>query len=79
MFNGSMPNSLYVEGKRTCPPEVIGGVWGYADFLEALADPDHEQHDDYVEWAGPFDAEDIDANKATQAMRRGLPNWRQYR
>jgi hypothetical protein len=70
---------LCVEGERACPPEDIGGVWGYAEFLEALANPDHEQHDDYQEWAGPFDSEKFDAKKATKAMRRGLPDWRQYR
>lgn len=70
---------LCVEGERVCPPEDVGGIWGYAEFLEALADPNHEQHDGFVEWAGPFDSEDFDVEKATKAMRRGLPDWRQYR
>lgn len=68
-----------VEGERACPPEDVGGVWGYAEFLEAIADSKHEQHDDFVEWAGEFDPEEFDAAKATKAMRRGLPDWRQYR
>ena len=65
-----------VEGERACPPEDVGGVWGYAEFLEAIADPKHEQHDDFVEWGGDFDAEEFDAGKTTKAMQRGLPNWR---
>lgn len=65
-----------VEGERACPPEDVGGVWGYAEFLEAVADPKHEEHDRMLQWAGVFDAEDFDANKATKAMRRGLPDWR---
>jgi hypothetical protein len=65
-----------VEGERNCPPEDVGGVWGYADFLEAIADPKHEQHDDYVGWAGDFDPEKFDAGETTKAMRRGLPDWR---
>ena len=68
-----------VEGERACPPEDVGGVWGYAEFLEAIADSKHEQHDDFVEWAGEFDPEEFDAAKATMAMRRGLPDWSQYR
>lgn len=66
-----------VEGERNCPPEDVGGVWGYAEFLEAVADPKHEQHDDFLEWAGEFDAEEFDAGMTTKAMRRGLPDWRQ--
>ena len=66
-----------VEGERNCPPEDVGGVWGYAEFLEAIADPKHEQHDDFVEWGGDFDAEEFDALKTTKVMRRGLPDWRQ--
>ena len=70
---------LCVEGERNCPPEDVGGVRGYAEFLEAIADPKHEQHDNFVEWAGDFDPEEFDAGETTKAMRRGLPDWRQYR
>ena len=59
-----------LEGERTCPPEDIGGPWGFADYLEALADPAHEQHAELTEWRGPFDAEDFDAAKITSGMRR---------
>ncbi|MFT5325672.1 MAG: hypothetical protein ACI8P0_003544 [Planctomycetaceae bacterium] len=68
---------LCVEGERACPPEDVGGIGGYEEFLEALADPKHEQHDDFVEWAGEFDPEMFDVEKTTKAMRRGLPDWRQ--
>lgn len=68
-----------VEGERNCPPEDVGGVWGYAEFLEAINNPDHEQHGEFVEWAGEFDSEDFDADETTTAMRRGLPDWRQNR
>lgn len=70
---------LCLEGARACLPEDVGGVWGYADFVEALADPKHEQHDEFVEWAGRFMGEAFDAKKATKAMRKGLPDWRSMR
>ena len=66
---------LCVEGERSCPPEDVGGVWGYTEFLEALADPKHEQHEEFKEWAGPFDPEHFDSVKLTKKMLRGLPDW----
>ncbi len=83
LFEGCLPvvkggrYPVCLEGERSCPPEDIGGVWGYADFLQALSDPQHEQHEDYKEWAGDFDAEKFDATKTTKLMKRGLPNWRE--
>lgn len=42
---------ICLECANACPPEdVVGSVGGYADYLEALADPKHEQHDDWREW-----------------------------
>ncbi|MBI5934386.1 MAG: plasmid pRiA4b ORF-3 family protein [Chloroflexi bacterium] len=32
-----------IKGKRACPPEDIGSVWGYNDFLEAIANPNHPE------------------------------------
>jgi hypothetical protein len=62
-----------LEGARACPPEDVGGTWGYEDFLAALADPSHERHEQYQEWIGrEFDAEHFDAATATKRMRRGV-------
>jgi hypothetical protein len=71
---------LCLEGKRACPLEDVGGVWGYQEFVEAMADPGHERHEEFREWiGGKFDAEAFDAKKATKAMRKGLPDWRSAR
>jgi hypothetical protein len=68
---------LCLEGARACPPDDCGGVWGYADFLEAIQNPKHEQHEDMLELiGGRFDSEDFDAAAATKAMKKGLPDWR---
>ncbi len=45
-------------GRRACPPEDCGGVWGYQNMLEALSDPSNPEHDDMLEWVGEnFDPE----------------------
>jgi hypothetical protein len=67
-----------VEGERACPQEDVGGVWGYQAFLEAITDPEHEDHDGLLEWAGgSFDPEAFDPVAATWVMHLGLPDWRQ--
>ncbi len=67
------------DGARACPPEDVGGMWGYADFLDAIRDPRHENHKDMLEWVGRrFDPEKFSATAATKEMRRGLPDWRDY-
>lgn len=62
-------------GQRACPPEDVGGIWGYYEFLAALQDPQHPEHDSYREWiGGEFDPEafDLDAvNAALGALRWG--------
>jgi hypothetical protein len=37
-------------GARACPPEDIGGVRGYYDFITAMADPAHPRHEELREW-----------------------------
>ena len=66
-----------VEGERACPPEDVGGVWGYQDFLAAIADPKHEQHESFLEWCGgSFSPDKFDPTKATREMKKGRPDWR---
>lgn len=66
---------LCLEGARACPPEDVGGIYGFYEFLEALADPKHEQHDNFMEWGGDFDPKEFDAGEATKTMKKGLPDW----
>jgi len=50
-------------GKGACPPEDVGGLWGYYRFLEAIQDPKHPEHDEMLEWGGPFDPNALDIEK----------------
>ena len=66
------PAPYCVKGAQCCPPEDIGGVWGYKEFLLAIRDPGHEQHTLYMEWGGEFDPEHFSPVEATQAMQEGV-------
>jgi len=58
-----------LEGQRACPPEDCGGPWGYAELLEILDDPGHEEYDGYREWAGEdFDPESFDFQKVNKQL-----------
>jgi len=64
-----------IAGERACPPEDVGGVYGFAEFLDAIDDPEHEQHDHLLEWVGEFDLNEFDKSSATREMKQGLPAW----
>ncbi len=68
---------LCVEGSLACPPDDVGGIGGYYNYLDAISDRKHPDHKMYLEWNGPFDPEAFDAAEATQTMRDGLPDWRE--
>jgi hypothetical protein len=76
LFEGFPPKDskakspICLEGERACPPEDCGGPWGYGDYLAAIADLQHEQHAEMMEWRGPFDPSVFDAKKATKEMRK---------
>ena len=68
---------ICLEGERACPPEDVGGMGGYADFLEAIRDKNHEEREAMFEWvSGWFDPEEFDPVTATKSMKKGLPDWR---
>ena len=61
---------LCIKGRRACPPEDVGGVWGYYGFLEAIQDPDHPEHEEYLEWVGgEFDPAAFDLDEVNEVLR----------
>lgn len=57
-----------IDGSGNCPPEDVGGPWGYEDFLDAIRDPAHPQHKDCMEKVGG--SFDPDGFKLTDANER---------
>jgi hypothetical protein len=63
-----------VAGARACPPEDVGGVHGYGEFLEALHDPNHPQHEEMSQWIGRrFEPEAFDLAMTNQILRQLFP------
>ncbi len=56
-----MTYPVCIKGKRACPPEDVGGPWGYAELLETISDPDSEEAEEMLDWVGDdFDPEEFD-------------------
>jgi hypothetical protein len=62
-----------IDGERACPPEDVGGVYGFAEYVKAIADPKHSEHCEYLRWNGRFAPAQFDAATATRRMKKGLP------
>jgi hypothetical protein len=59
-------------GKRACPPEDCGGVFGYYHLLEVLADPRHPEHEELADWVGgSFDPEAFDLGEINRSFHGG--------
>jgi len=60
-----------IKGKRACPPEDCGGIWGYQNLLEILQDPEHEEYENYIDWlGGKFDSEAFDIAEVNQTLTK---------
>lgn len=65
-----LPRPRVIAGEGACPPEDVGGVGGYEQFMEAWSDPMHPEHAEMVEWGtdwytpGPFNVANADLRMA---------------
>jgi hypothetical protein len=75
----AMPGVAYprlLEATGRCPPEDIGGPWGYGELLEAIADPTHERHAEYKDLIGEvFDPHAVDLDGHAQALDALAKQW----
>ncbi len=71
-YNG---DPICVEASGACPPEDVGGTWGYMEFLDAINDKKHPEYDDYRDWlelkkGEKYDPEFVDISRANYALRQ---------
>jgi hypothetical protein len=65
---------LCIAGERAAPPDDVGGVMGYVEFLSAIKDPKHDEHDSMLTWiGGAFDPEGFDLHAINRTLRYGDP------
>lgn len=65
-----------IDATGRCPPEDIGGPWGYGEFLEAIADPGHERHTELTEWIGEaFDPAAVDTERHAHDLATLAKQW----
>jgi len=58
-------------GKGACPPEDCGGIWEYADILEAVEDPKHPQYYDMLRWVeNGLDPESFNLEEINRRLRK---------
>jgi hypothetical protein len=73
------PPACVVDGARRGPLEDSGGVPGYEELLEVLADPDDPEHAESREWVAemtgtdePYDPEEFDTEALNRAVAEAL-------
>lgn len=60
-----------VDGRRSAPPEDVGGPGGYEDLLEAISNPTTERHQELLEWiGGEFDPKEFDLKRVNWELRK---------
>jgi hypothetical protein len=58
-------------GANNCPPEDCGGIGGYSELIEILADARHPEHESKKEWLGyDFDPARFSLEIANGVLRR---------
>ncbi len=58
-----------IDGAYACPPEDVGGAFRYGEFLRAIADPQHDEHEELREWSGgQFDPCRFDLDAVNRAL-----------
>jgi hypothetical protein len=65
---------LCTGGARAAPPDDVGGPPGYEEFLAAIKDPKHKEHENMLIWiGGAFDPEGFDLNAINRTLRFERP------
>ena len=66
---------ICTDGKRNCPPEDIGGIYGYENFVEIMKNPKHPEYEEYIEWhEGSYNPELFDIKEVNKLLAQSFVN-----
>ena len=69
--DAAFKHPICLGGANAHPPEDCGGSPGYADFVDAMADPKHEDHERMKEWiGGSWDASRFNLEATNAGLKR---------
>lgn len=58
-----------LDGAETAPPEDVGGIHGFHEFLEAYRDPKHPEHRDMKTWADSLYFKEYDPDWINERLK----------
>ncbi len=60
-----------LDAQRAGPPEDVGGIGGYEEFVKAIRNRRHPEHSSWLEWVGgSFDPDTFDLEAVNRALQR---------
>src|ERR1700692_1428019 len=70
-MSNSVKTPVCLGGKRRCPPDGVGGVSGYQEFLKFIVDPAHRNDEPFIHYAGGlFRAEEFNLTTVNIILSR---------
>jgi hypothetical protein len=63
---------MILEGEGTCPPEDVGGIAGYEEFLKAWHNPDHSEYESMRQWGESQHYRDFDIDFRNNLLKTCL-------
>ena len=75
----SVKYPICTDGKMKCPPEDVGGVFGYKTMLKVLRNPNDKEYESYINWlGGTFDYTEFEINKINNQLKKRNFGMKQY-
>lgn len=67
--DGAKKQAMCLGGANACPPEDVGGPYGYVEYITAISDKAHPEHDQMIEWRGPgFNPAAFNVNETNEIL-----------